>query len=149
MSVCGCGGACELGRVYVASSAAPSYAAGDTVARNYRRTPRRSIAHKRLGSRVRSRTLEPGRVARCGAQDSGRCAALINAERAHRSERVQPLREKLLGARELAELFGVPESWVREQARLGILPSFKLGHYVPFRIEEDERFLTQRASQAA
>jgi excisionase family DNA binding protein len=56
---------------------------------------------------------------------------------------------KLLGARELAELFGVPESWVREQARLGNLPSFKLGHYIRFRIEEVERFLTQRASQAA
>ncbi len=56
---------------------------------------------------------------------------------------------KLLGARELAELFGVPESWVREQARLGILPSFKLGHYVRFRIEEVERFLAERASQAA
>ena len=56
---------------------------------------------------------------------------------------------KLLAARELAELFGVPESWVREQARLGNLPSFKLGHYVRFRIEEVERFLTQRASQAA
>ena len=56
---------------------------------------------------------------------------------------------KLLGARELAELFGVPESWVREQARLGNLPSFKLGHYVRFRIEEVERFLANRASQAA
>ena len=56
---------------------------------------------------------------------------------------------KLLGARELAELFGVRESWVREQARLGILPSFKLVYYVRFRIEEVERFLTQRASQAA
>ena len=56
---------------------------------------------------------------------------------------------KLLGARELAELFGVPESWVREQARLRNLPSFKLGHYVRFRIEEVERFLTSRASQAA
>lgn len=56
---------------------------------------------------------------------------------------------KLLGARELAELFGVPESWVREQARLHILPSFKLGHYVRFRIEEVERFLTERSSQAA
>jgi excisionase family DNA binding protein len=56
---------------------------------------------------------------------------------------------KLLGAPELAELFGVPESWVREQARLGNLPSFKLGHYVRFRIEEVERFLTERASQAA
>jgi hypothetical protein len=56
-------GACDLGRVYVASSAAPSYAADDTVARDYRRTSRRSIAHKRFGSRVRPRTLEPGRVA--------------------------------------------------------------------------------------
>ncbi len=56
---------------------------------------------------------------------------------------------KLLGARELAELFGVPESWVREQARLGNLPSFKLGHYVRFRLEEVERFLAERASQAA
>ncbi len=56
---------------------------------------------------------------------------------------------RLMTARELAELFGVPESWVREQARLGNLPSFKLGHYVRFRIEEVERFLTERASQAA
>ena len=55
----------------------------------------------------------------------------------------------LLGAAELAKLLGVPESWVREQARLGNLPSFKLGHYVRFRVEEVERFLAQRASQAA
>ena len=33
----------------------------------------------------------------------------------------------LLAAPELAKLFGVPESWVREQARLGNLPSIKLG----------------------
>ena len=58
-------------------------------------------------------------------------------------------RSALLGAAELAKLLGVPESWVREQARLGNLPSFKLGHYVRFRIEEVERFLAQRASQAA
>lgn len=55
----------------------------------------------------------------------------------------------LVSAAELAKLLGVPESWVREQARLGNLPSFKLGHYVRFRIEEVERFLTERASQAA
>jgi len=54
---------------------------------------------------------------------------------------------KLLAARELAEIFGVPESWVREQARLGNLPSFKLGHYVRFRIEEVERYLAERANQ--
>jgi hypothetical protein len=49
----------------------------------------------------------------------------------------------------LAELFGVLESWVREQARLGNLPSFKLGHYVRFRLEEVERYLADRANQAA
>ena len=55
----------------------------------------------------------------------------------------------LLSAPELAKLFGVPQSWVREQARLGNLPSIRLGHYVRFRIEEVERFLTERSSQAA
>ena len=54
---------------------------------------------------------------------------------------------KLLAAAELAEIFGVPESWVREQARLGNLPSFKLGHYVRFRIEDVERYLAERANQ--
>lgn len=53
----------------------------------------------------------------------------------------------LLSAAALSKLLGVPESWVREQARLGNLPSFKLGHYVRFRIEEVERYLTGRASQ--
>jgi len=55
----------------------------------------------------------------------------------------------LLSAPELAKLFGVPESWVREQARLGNLPSIKLGHYVRFKLEEVERFLAERANQAA
>lgn len=55
---------------------------------------------------------------------------------------------KLLGARELAELFCVPESWVREQARFGNLPSFKLGHYVRFRLEEVERYLADRATSS-
>jgi len=55
----------------------------------------------------------------------------------------------LLDAPELARRLAVPESWVREQARLGNLPSFRLGHYVRFRLEEVERFLAERASQAA
>jgi excisionase family DNA binding protein len=55
----------------------------------------------------------------------------------------------LLDAPKLAKLFGVPESWVREQARLGNLPSIRLGHYVRFRIEEVESFLAQHASQVA
>ena len=78
----------------------------------------------------------------------GALLALMLSERIANGDR-RALAAPLLGAPELAKLFGVPESWVREQARLGNLPSFKLGHYVRFRIEEVERFLTARASQAA
>jgi excisionase family DNA binding protein len=53
----------------------------------------------------------------------------------------------LMSAPDLAKLFGVPESWVREQARLGNLPFIKLGHYVRFRIEEVEQFLAARAGK--
>jgi excisionase family DNA binding protein len=55
----------------------------------------------------------------------------------------------LLSAPELAKFFGVPQSWVREQARLGNLPSIRLGHYVRFRLEEVERFLAEHANRAA
>ena len=55
----------------------------------------------------------------------------------------------LLDAPELAKRFGVPESWVREQARLGKLPFIRLGHYVRFRLEEVESYLAERANQAA
>jgi hypothetical protein len=55
----------------------------------------------------------------------------------------------LLSAPQLAKLWHIPETWVREQARLGKLPCFRLGHYMRFRIEEVERFLTERARQAA
>ena len=43
---------------------------------------------------------------------------------------------QLLIAPEVAKILNVPESWVREQARLGVLPSVRLGHYVRFRSDE-------------
>jgi excisionase family DNA binding protein len=55
----------------------------------------------------------------------------------------------LLSAPQVAKLFDVPESWVREQARLGTLPSIRLGHYVRFKAEEIQRFITERTKQAA
>jgi len=70
------------------------------------------------------------------------------SERIATSE-IKSLGSALLSAPDLAKLFGVPQSWVREQARMGNLPSIKLGHYVRFKIEEVQRFLTARASQAA
>jgi excisionase family DNA binding protein len=50
---------------------------------------------------------------------------------------------KLLNAGQLAEHLGVPESWVREQARIGELPSIKLGHYVRFRLDDVQRYIAQ------
>jgi len=48
---------------------------------------------------------------------------------------------RLLNAKQLAEHLSVPESWVREQARLGQLPSIKLGHYVRFRLDDVQNYL--------
>lgn len=55
----------------------------------------------------------------------------------------------LLSAPQLAEMWNIPETWVREQARLGVLPFIRLGHYVRFRLDEVERFLAERAKQGA
>ena len=49
----------------------------------------------------------------------------------------------LWSARDLAEHWSVHESWVREQARDGNLPSVKMGHYVRFRPADCERFVTE------
>ena len=39
---------------------------------------------------------------------------------------------QLLNSAEVAERLGVPESWVRREARAGRLPSLQLGRYVRF-----------------
>jgi hypothetical protein len=49
---------------------------------------------------------------------------------------------RLLNAKQLAEHLAVPESWVREQARIGALPSVKLGHYVRFRLDDIKNHLS-------
>ena len=56
---------------------------------------------------------------------------------------------KLLSAPQVAKMFDVPETWVREQARLGNLASIRLGHYVRFQPEEIARFVAARDSKAA
>jgi excisionase family DNA binding protein len=50
------------------------------------------------------------------------------------TERAQR-RERLLTAREVAELLSVPESWVREQTRIGQLPHLPLGRYRRYRLD--------------
>lgn len=53
---------------------------------------------------------------------------------------------ELLTAPEVAKILNIPESWVREQARLGELPSVKLGHYVRFRSDEVKALLVRGQS---
>ena len=80
-----------------------------------RGTSRRSIAHERFGSRVCSRLLSQValRVAALKTLE-GALLSLMLSERIA-TKGLSHAASKLLGARELAELFGVPESWVREQ----------------------------------
>jgi excisionase family DNA binding protein len=52
---------------------------------------------------------------------------------------------RLLDAKQIAEHLAVPETWVREQARLGNLPSIKLGHYVRFRLDDVKQYLHRPA----
>ena len=107
-------------------------------------------------SRIRATVLEsvPGLLTELASRVAalktleGALLALMLSDRTANGDS-KSLGSALLSAPDLAKLFGVPESWVREQARLGNLPSIKLGHYVRFKIEEVQRFLTARASQAA
>ncbi len=128
----------------------------------HRPTPRASLSPVTIEELLADPSLTRGivleSVPQLLTQLAGRVAALKTLEGAllalMLSERIaysdsKSLGSALLSAPDLAKLFGVPQSWVREQARMGNLPSIKLGHYVRFKIEEVQRFLTARASQAA
>jgi excisionase family DNA binding protein len=41
--------------------------------------------------------------------------------------------DRLMTAAEVGELLSVPERWVRDHARSGLLPHMRLGRYVRFR----------------
>jgi excisionase family DNA binding protein len=128
----------------------------------YRVTPRASLSTATIDELLADPSLTRGMVLESVpellTQLASRVAALKTLEGAllarMLSQRIadgdsRHLGGPLMSAPDLAKLFGVPESWVREQARLGNLPSIKLGHYVRFKVEEVQRFLTARASQAA
>jgi excisionase family DNA binding protein len=55
--------------------------------------------------------------------------------------------EKLLTAGELAERLNLAESWIRNEERLGHIPSIRAGRYVRFRLSDVERALTERQRQ--
>ena len=51
------------------------------------------------------------------------------------------MRESLLTAEQVADLLGVPPSWVYEQSRQGRIPTVTLGRYRRYRREAIEGWL--------
>lgn len=57
--------------------------------------------------------------------------------------------DRLLTAEQVAEILGVPASWIYEQARKGRIPHIKLGRYVRFRHSAVEAWLDEQERKAA
>jgi excisionase family DNA binding protein len=53
----------------------------------------------------------------------------------------------LLTAGEVAELLGVPKSWVYEQSRKGTIPTVTLGHYRRYRAEAIAAWIEEREDE--
>ncbi len=51
--------------------------------------------------------------------------------------------DRLLDAREVAELLNVPVSWVRESTRSGAMPSIELGRYRRYHRDDVLRWLEE------
>jgi len=51
---------------------------------------------------------------------------------------------ELLKAKEVAERWEIPISWIRDMARRGELPCVKLGHYTRFNPDDLARFIQER-----
>jgi excisionase family DNA binding protein len=53
--------------------------------------------------------------------------------------------DRLLTAKDLAELLNVPESWVREHTRSGAIPHLELGRYKRYRLDDVLAWLDELA----
>jgi len=74
-------------------------------------------------------------------------AARLLAESAPELDKASQARgsaENLVSAGDLAVHLNLPESWVRNEERLGRIPSVRLGKYIRFRVSEVERTLVQK-----
>jgi len=49
--------------------------------------------------------------------------------------------DRLLDAKQAAKRWSVPESWIRDMARRGDLPSVHLGHYIRFKPDDLDQFI--------
>ncbi len=61
-----------------------------------------------------------------------------------RSERTIEAEDQLLTAGQLAERCNLPESWVRNEERVGRSPGIRAGRYVRFKLSEVEKALRER-----
>lgn len=55
-----------------------------------------------------------------------------------------PIGDQLLTASDVAELLAVPERWVREHTRGGLIPHLRLGRYVRYRKDAVVRWLDEQ-----
>ena len=49
--------------------------------------------------------------------------------------------EPFVSVEALAEILGVPPSWIYERTSTGRIPHYRIGRYVRFRVSEVERWL--------
>jgi excisionase family DNA binding protein len=54
---------------------------------------------------------------------------------------------RLLTAERVAELLGVPKSWVYEQSRRGRIPTVTLGRYRRYRVEAVEEWIKDQENR--
>jgi excisionase family DNA binding protein len=59
------------------------------------------------------------------------------------------LNGSLLTAGEVAEMLGVPTTWVYEQSRRGLIPTVTLGRYRRYRAEAIAEWVEQQEADAA
>ena len=52
--------------------------------------------------------------------------------------------DRLLDAKQVAEMLGVPASWVYAQSRRGVLPTVELGRYKRYRRSAIEAWIVER-----
>jgi excisionase family DNA binding protein len=60
-----------------------------------------------------------------------------------------PSLDRLLTAPEVAELLAVPERWVREHGRSGLIPCVRIGRYVRFRRESVDEWVERQEQGGA
>jgi excisionase family DNA binding protein len=112
-----------------------------------------SLNSRRIDSSAGTHDLGEEQIQLLFAQIAEHTAALKTLEARVRSrlfsERNQVKSDSipyLLNAKQLAEHLAVPESWVYEQARIGELPSIKVGHYVRFRLDDVKNYLADKTT---